>query len=136
MVPPRSLLIEWLAVIRSLNTAPEALVKEAPPPLRRLPPVQSTVPLLVIARKLKSWALAPEIVSVAPAAMEAVEAVLVLHVPPDQVGVPVSASEAMDVMPAVWLNPAKAAAPAPASVPPLRVKLDRLSVPAAMLSVP
>src|SRR5437667_10849103 len=66
-----SLLVLWPSDVESLNVA---LLTNAPPlPERRLPPVQLTIPLLVIVRKLKSWTLVEEIVSVVPAVMRSEE---------------------------------------------------------------
>src|SRR4051812_13551533 len=105
-------------------------------PERSRPPVQLIVSLFVIVRKLKSWSLLEEIVSVVPEGMEAVEAVAAFQLPPDHEGEPVRVSDEMERAPEVSLSAAMVALPLPENVPPLRVRLGRLTVPEVTDSVP
>src|SRR4051812_14750729 len=95
--PPKAALKLALAV--SMSVAPAALMMPPPLPVRRSPPCQRRMPLLVIARWEKSFTLPPERVRVWAEAMLAVLGVDEVQSPAVQVEVPVRAMVAIESEP-------------------------------------
>src|SRR5438128_492591 len=108
----------------------------APVAIESVPPLTDTVPAPDSDEPLASVYVPPPKLRAAPELIAEVEAATLFQLPPDQSDAPLSVSAESDIVPLVSVSVLIVAVPAPASVPPLTVRFERLAEPAPIESVP